>query len=152
MTVLGDGYDHDAAAKRREERYGTGDEAYDSDDSEDSVDSYSDEFIKVPEPQPYARRERKSTEESVRTFNKTFSDEKLQIVVKLADIHLTPEAPTYDGGSWHIEVRSLYITMCSCGRLIYHARVCPTNTSVPAHSTTTIAPTSPIRTWLSART
>ena len=28
---------------------------------------------------------------------------KLQIIVKLANIHLTPENPTYPGGSWHIE-------------------------------------------------
>ena len=28
---------------------------------------------------------------------------KLQIIVKLANIHLTPEKPTYGGGSWHVE-------------------------------------------------
>ncbi|KAJ6787607.1 hypothetical protein PWT90_05008 [Aphanocladium album] len=28
---------------------------------------------------------------------------KLQVIVKLASIHLTPEKPTYDGGSWHSE-------------------------------------------------
>jgi hypothetical protein len=28
---------------------------------------------------------------------------KIQVIVKLANIHLTPEKPTYDGGSWHIE-------------------------------------------------
>jgi len=28
---------------------------------------------------------------------------RLQVIVKLANIHLTPEKPTYDGGSWHIE-------------------------------------------------
>ena len=27
----------------------------------------------------------------------------LQVIVKLANIHLTPEKPNYDGGSWHIE-------------------------------------------------
>nr|KAJ3415720.1 hypothetical protein HK105_001437 [Polyrhizophydium stewartii] len=27
----------------------------------------------------------------------------LQVIVKLANIHLTPENPRYDGGSWHIE-------------------------------------------------
>ncbi|KAK4508643.1 hypothetical protein PRZ48_002382 [Zasmidium cellare] len=30
-------------------------------------------------------------------------DHGLQVIVKLANIHLTPEKPTYDGGSWHIE-------------------------------------------------
>ena len=28
---------------------------------------------------------------------------RLQIIVKLADIHLTPEKPRYEGGSWHVE-------------------------------------------------
>ncbi|KAH6893499.1 hypothetical protein B0T10DRAFT_400799 [Thelonectria olida] len=28
---------------------------------------------------------------------------RIQVIVKLANIHLTPESPSYDGGSWHIE-------------------------------------------------
>ncbi|TQV93510.1 WD40 repeat 2 [Cordyceps javanica] len=28
---------------------------------------------------------------------------RLQVIVKLANIHLTPEKPHYDGGSWHLE-------------------------------------------------
>jgi hypothetical protein len=28
---------------------------------------------------------------------------KLQVIVKLANIVLTPEKPTYPGGSWHVE-------------------------------------------------
>ncbi|KAM5353823.1 hypothetical protein ACJ41O_000473 [Fusarium nematophilum] len=28
---------------------------------------------------------------------------RIQVIVKLASIHLTPQKPTYDGGSWHIE-------------------------------------------------
>ncbi|KAF5678270.1 hypothetical protein FHETE_1244 [Fusarium heterosporum] len=28
---------------------------------------------------------------------------RVQVIVKLANIHLTPEKPSYDGGSWHIE-------------------------------------------------
>ena len=27
----------------------------------------------------------------------------LQVIFKLANIHLTPETPTYEGGSWHVE-------------------------------------------------
>jgi hypothetical protein len=30
-------------------------------------------------------------------------DKNLQVIVKLANIHLTPEKPEYEGGSWHIE-------------------------------------------------
>ncbi|EAU37645.1 conserved hypothetical protein [Aspergillus terreus NIH2624] len=32
-----------------------------------------------------------------------FRDEGLQVIVKLANIELTPEKPEYEGGSWHIE-------------------------------------------------
>jgi hypothetical protein len=32
-----------------------------------------------------------------------FAQEGLQVIVKLANIHLTPDKPSYDGGSWHIE-------------------------------------------------
>lgn len=31
------------------------------------------------------------------------SNNKLQVIIKLANIHLTPENRKYDGGSWHIE-------------------------------------------------
>lgn len=31
------------------------------------------------------------------------ANNKLQVIVKLANIHLTPEKPRYDGGTWHIE-------------------------------------------------
>ncbi|PYI01645.1 hypothetical protein BO78DRAFT_401189 [Aspergillus sclerotiicarbonarius CBS 121057] len=33
----------------------------------------------------------------------TFRDQGLQVIVKLANIELTPERPEYEGGSWHIE-------------------------------------------------
>lgn len=44
----------------------------------------------------------------------------LQVVVKLASIRLTPEAPTYEGGSWHVEgmadeaivATAIYYTSC----------------------------------------
>lgn len=32
-----------------------------------------------------------------------FADQGLQIIVKLANIELTPDKPEYEGGSWHIE-------------------------------------------------
>jgi hypothetical protein len=33
----------------------------------------------------------------------SLTSRKLQIIVKLANIELTPENPTYNGGSWHVE-------------------------------------------------
>ena len=38
--------------------------------------------------------------------------EGLQVIFKLANIHLTPEKPTYDGGSWHVE-GGLNETICA---------------------------------------
>ena len=32
-----------------------------------------------------------------------FPDHKIQVIVKLASIYLTPNSPNYDGGSWHVE-------------------------------------------------
>ena len=37
-------------------------------------------------------------EEDLRTV---YGDEGLQVIVKLANIHLTPEKPEYKGGNWH---------------------------------------------------
>ncbi|KAF4435937.1 hypothetical protein F53441_13365 [Fusarium austroafricanum] len=39
----------------------------------------------------------------IRTSGFFDSIPRIQVIVKLANIHLTPESPTYEGGSWHIE-------------------------------------------------
>jgi hypothetical protein len=36
-------------------------------------------------------------------LRKKFAESGLQIIFKLANIHLTPEKPEYEGGSWHVE-------------------------------------------------
>ena len=36
-------------------------------------------------------------------LRKDFSANGLQIIVKLANIELTPEKPEYEGGTWHVE-------------------------------------------------
>jgi hypothetical protein len=36
-------------------------------------------------------------------IKKDYAQRGLQVVVKLANIHLTPEKPEYQGGSWHVE-------------------------------------------------
>lgn len=79
-------------------------EISDSELSEYDQDEHKRKWIIIPEPGTFARRTRKMLDEQATTFEKTFSGNNLQVVVKLANIHLTPEKPTYDGGSWHIEV------------------------------------------------
>ncbi|KAG8899799.1 hypothetical protein FRC00_000899 [Tulasnella sp. 408] len=40
---------------------------------------------------------------SLRSKNYTIQGQEVQVIVKLANIHLTPERPHYPGGSWHVE-------------------------------------------------
>ncbi|WPH04584.1 Hypothetical protein R9X50_00747600 [Acrodontium crateriforme] len=58
--------------------------------------------------QPEPREEfgpRKSTASGLEGLNlrRDFAKNGLQIIVKMANIHPTPEKPNYGGGSWHIE-------------------------------------------------
>lgn len=55
--------------------------------------------IILPEPGDF--RDRRSP--SALELRKHFPDTNMQIIVKLANIELTPGKPTYNGGSWHIE-------------------------------------------------
>ncbi|GEM08961.1 hypothetical protein Rt10032_c06g2978 [Rhodotorula toruloides] len=54
--------------------------------------------IKLPEPEPFAMPEQVA---SFPAFS--LKGRKLHIIVKLANIHLTPEKPDYAGGIWHVE-------------------------------------------------
>jgi hypothetical protein len=107
-------------------------------DVTDDIDDYDDEYIeecykskyiKVPEPGPYEPRMRIAIDEDAPGFQRTFSGDNLQVIVKLANVHLTPDKPTYDGGSWHIEVAAAY-TLCHFARANTTHRGCPMNTSV----------------------
>ena len=84
------------------------DDDYDSDEGGYGEECYKRKYIQVPEPSPYEPRMRTATDEDATGFRETFTGNKLQVIVKLANIHLTPEKPTYDGGSWHIEVSAAH--------------------------------------------
>ena len=56
-----------------------------------------------PDPSPAHVPEIRLGPESVRTTGFFDNANRLQVIVKLASIHLTPEKPSYDGGSWHLE-------------------------------------------------
>ena len=56
------------------------------------------DFRPLPQPLPFDLKGR-------------YGRQGLQVIVKLANIHLTPEKPDYEGGTWHVEgqmVRALY--------------------------------------------
>ncbi|KAF5643069.1 hypothetical protein F52700_2784 [Fusarium sp. NRRL 52700] len=59
--------------------------------------------VNVHDADPNAAGYVKITPDDVKTTG-FFKDKKqIQVIVKLANIHLTPETPSYDGGSWHTE-------------------------------------------------
>ncbi|KAJ5933015.1 hypothetical protein N7516_007504 [Penicillium verrucosum] len=55
--------------------------------------------IILPEPVSFEPRK----EMYSANLREQFPDKKLQIIVKLANIELSPDNPQYEGGSWHIE-------------------------------------------------
>ena len=61
--------------------------------------SYFD-LIEQPEPDVF---EPPSEPDPTIDLKKEYAKSGLQVIVKLANIHLTPEKPSYDGGSWHVE-------------------------------------------------
>ncbi|RGP63053.1 hypothetical protein FSPOR_8853 [Fusarium sporotrichioides] len=56
-----------------------------------------------PEPKDEQDQLVKIKPDDVKTSGWFNNASRVQVIVKLANIHLTPEKPTYDGGSWHIE-------------------------------------------------
>ncbi|KAJ4022272.1 hypothetical protein NW752_000525 [Fusarium irregulare] len=54
-------------------------------------------------PEPNYPGQLRITPDDVKTSGWFNNASHIQVIVKLANIHLTPEKPTYDGGSWHIE-------------------------------------------------
>lgn len=57
------------------------------------------------QPEPIFRFEppRDSNDEILVDLRRDYHQFGLQVIVKLANIHLTPEKPRYEGGSWHVE-------------------------------------------------
>lgn len=57
--------------------------------------------LRKPEPEEFEPPE--GDEDEAVDLENDFPEKDLQVIVKLANIQLTPEKPTYDGGSWHVE-------------------------------------------------
>jgi len=89
------------------------DEEMDPEDLDEARDEWIREHrvLVQPEPRPYTKRAHHGEAEDPTTMffpkdvdlRRDFGDDGLQVIVKLANIHLTPEKSSYDGGSWHIE-------------------------------------------------
>lgn len=77
-------------------------EGYDEEEFYQRLDEWeAREPIKRPEPGEFTPHIIKAEDQI--NLRKDFAQNGLQIIVKLANIELTPEKPEYDGGSWHIE-------------------------------------------------
>ncbi|KAE8136091.1 hypothetical protein BDV38DRAFT_284334 [Aspergillus pseudotamarii] len=57
------------------------------------------------EPEPFRSRQQweENAEHRPVDLQAQFATPGMQVIFKLANIHLTPEEPEYDGGTWHIE-------------------------------------------------
>jgi hypothetical protein len=64
--------------------------------------------IKQPEPKEFMDYE----PDERMDIQKQFGDTGLQVIVKLANIELSPEKPEYEGGSWHIEGQLVNENQC----------------------------------------
>ncbi|OOQ82767.1 hypothetical protein PEBR_37508 [Penicillium brasilianum] len=90
-----------------EPKHPEGHEETDSEEYDRLYDEYEDRMVawykarKIIQPEPGEFKPRESEEKAI--FLKHFPEGKIQVIVKLANIELTPEKPDYEGGSWHIE-------------------------------------------------
>ena len=98
-------------------------------------------ILNVPEPGEYKSAEsrasnkhqyRRNVPEKV-DISKQFKDVGLQIIVKLANIELSPSKPSYSGGSWHVEAMSVCSSvltreiMISIDRISERGNMCYSN-------------------------
>ncbi|RXW16608.1 hypothetical protein EST38_g9247 [Candolleomyces aberdarensis] len=57
----------------------------------------------VEQPEPEEQFKPSVLEREPLSFKEKFGELPLQVIVKLANIELTPENPEYEGGTWHVE-------------------------------------------------
>lgn len=57
----------------------------------------------LPDPDPTDTSHIKLKPDHVKSSGFFGNRERLQVIVKLANIHLTPDKPSYEGGTWHVE-------------------------------------------------
>lgn len=70
---------------------------------EDHWASLASRPIKQPEPGRFDRTYTLDYYDKAVNLREQFKNQNLQVIVKLANIELTPDKPDYEGGTWHIE-------------------------------------------------
>jgi hypothetical protein len=105
----------------------------------DRTDQWARDTRKVvrPEPGEFAPRERSV----VVDLKEEYAVRGLQIIVKLANIHLTPEKPNYAGGTWHVEGQLVSIRLISSSTTANIFSIDRTSIFAPRHSIIMTVPT-----------
>lgn len=88
--------------------------------------------LKLPEPRDFESYARLVDYEV--DLRKQYGGQGLQVIVKLANIELTPEKPTYEGGSWHVEGQ-LNEQICATALYYYDSDNVEDNTLAFRHRT-----------------
>ncbi|KAG6837901.1 hypothetical protein H0H93_013054 [Arthromyces matolae] len=77
--------------------------------------------VVLPEPKPFQPPEEEENDDDEAFYKvnlwKDVERGSLQVIVKLANIHLTPEKPEYEGGTWHVEGK---VNEHICASAIYY--------------------------------
>lgn len=89
-------------------------------------------ILQRPEPRDFESYQRPVEKQFY--LRQKFGEQGLQVIVKLANIELTPEKPTYDGGSWHVEGQ-LNERICATALYYYDSKNIGDNSLVFRHRT-----------------
>lgn len=104
------------------------------------VSEWRPTLLVYPEPRKFVK-----PKESAFDLREKFAEKGLQVIVKLANIHLTPEKPEYAGGTWHVEgqlVSSMFrLVFCAVAKCLFCSN--RTNTFARPRFTTMTVPTLP---------
>ncbi|KAI8265544.1 hypothetical protein K4K58_011222 [Colletotrichum sp. SAR11_239] len=109
--------DMDCSCEPWKRPVGEDEEPRDPDDEEQYDDEYKDSerkklddawffathALKLPDADPLAEKYVRIDSSHVKTHGFFNNKSQVQVIVKLANIHLTPDKPSYAGGSWHTE-------------------------------------------------
>lgn len=88
--------------------------------------------LQRPEPRDFESYQRPVDEQV--DLRKEFGEQGLQVIVKLANIELTPEKANYDGGSWHVEGQ-LNERICATALYYYDSKNVADNSLAFRHRT-----------------
>ena len=111
-----DGGDDQGSSMDGDDASASSDEDVDEDDNDDEEEDDEEEPWEVilPDPDPFDAANHKLP--TPPDFKQLYGEKgrTLQVIVKLANIELTPEKPRYEGGTWHVEgkqVRTSLLTL-----------------------------------------